>query len=171
MNDFELCKTVLGRFYEERRHRDRLWHGDELGENVASQDFFFGCEQLKDTGDIEWEVVARGAIDPARPGQIFTKMGRGHIKSAGVNRHLGIAESTMTTSPNITVNNSPGAVIQNGDGNTNQQISWTKLLSEKVDAANASPEEKQEAKSLIERVTANPLLNTVVGAVINGVLK
>jgi hypothetical protein len=54
--------------------------------------------------------------------------------------------------------------------NTSQQIAlgpFAKIHSE-IDRSSATKEEKAAAKSFIQKITENPLLNTIFGAVLKG---
>jgi len=61
--------------------------------------------------------------------------------------------------------------INTSSGSIHQNVAWVKHFSQEIDKANASDEEKQKAKSLLERISENKLLNTIIGAAVGGLTK
>ena len=75
-------------------------------------------------------------------------------------------EPTQATTINIT--NSQG--IQIGDHNVQHIASSLIGLVEKIESANVTAPEKDEAKGLLLQLMSNPLVKTVLGSAISGVL-
>lgn len=70
--------------------------------------------------------------------------------------------------PNITINNSQG--IQIGDHNVQHIANSLAGLIEKIDDSTASPQEKDEAKGLISKLLESPVVASVLGGTVSGVL-
>lgn len=66
---------------------------------------------------------------------------------------------------------SPGANMNIGGGNIHQEATWQKHLQQQIEKTTATEDEKREAKSLLEKITSNPLLNTIVGSALSSVLQ
>jgi len=64
---------------------------------------------------------------------------------------------------NVTVVGGKNHSFQVGDNNE-AVIEFQLSLSKKIESLNASPEEKEEAKSLLSRFVEHPLINTILGA-------
>ena len=59
--------------------------------------------------------------------------------------------------------------IQMGDYNTQNIVNSFEALVKKIDSASASPEEKEEAKSLLSKFLSHPLVVSVLGAAVGSI--
>lgn len=74
-------------------------------------------------------------------------------------------EKSRTT--NINISHSHG--IQIGDHNVQTIIDTFNTLIQKIDAADASPEEKAEAKGRLAKFLEHPLVCSVIGGAVGGI--
>lgn len=68
----------------------------------------------------------------------------------------------LSRSPTINISHSHG--IQIGDGNMQHIVGSIQMLAQAIDAANASPQAKAEAKSKLKDFLAHPVTTAVLGA-------
>lgn len=68
----------------------------------------------------------------------------------------------------VHIHGSTNVVI--GQGNTQNITFEMNSLIAAIDKSDATPAEKTAAKSLVEKITENPLLNTIVGGIIKGAM-
>jgi hypothetical protein len=161
MTDGELRGIVLEKFYELRHEKDvlKLPDIDSFGQNEPIRIANI-CEQLGQHGLIEWQT-SRG-LDG------FVG-GLGKITANGVDVIEGTASAPITVTlhdQRISVSSSSNVQI----GNSNTQgvnLNIGKLIVA-VDHSNASEAEKKEAKSLLERIAANPLVQKILAAMLSG---
>lgn len=60
---------------------------------------------------------------------------------------------------------------QIGDGNTQNFANYLSTIENMIDNSQASEAEKQKAKGLLQQITENPLLNTIIGGLFSGIIK
>jgi|SRR5665213_275228 len=89
---------------------------------------------------------------------------------AGKQPDLSPSRQPTTTAP-VFINNFPGANVNLGSGNIHQQVTWVKHFNQEIEKANVSVEEKQKAKSILEKISENKLLNTILGAAVGELTK
>src|SRR5882672_4568246 len=77
---------------------------------------------------------------------------------------------SQAISPSNIIIGSPGANINAGNGSIHQEMTWVNRINQEIDKASAGEEEKKKAKSLLERISENKLLNTVVGAALGSIV-
>src|SRR5690606_21893604 len=66
--------------------------------------------------------------------------------------------------PSHTINIHGAQSVQVGDYNTQNIVNSFEALVKKIESADASPEEKEEAKGMLRRVLEHPLVVSVIGA-------
>ena len=162
MKDSELRAIVLSAFYE--RRRQDLWEPEtgDFTPPIPSEDLLAICDQLYESGLLEWKAIRHG-------GQSIRGLGK--INAAGVDvvendgRGAPIA-LTFPVTQHITFN-SP-ANVQIGNQNSQAIEQTFHLLIERIDAANAAPEEKAAAKSRLKAFLEHPLVVSVLGGVAGG---
>lgn len=64
-----------------------------------------------------------------------------------------------------------GGQVQIGDHNTQNIVNALRELQERIDSADGSPAQKQEAKSILSALLTHPLVITVLGSAVKEVLK
>lgn len=123
---------------------------------ISAQTLANVCEQLSQKGLIVWKSLA-GLAE-----------GRAQITADGVD----VAEGTTHPPFAITIDRSislqNASHVQIGSGNIqNVSVDIEKLMAA-IDSANATIEEKTEAKSLLQRVVANPLVKRLLESWLRG---
>ena len=157
MKDGEARGIILERFYDARHKIDWL-SLEALRTHVVMDHTQLPnvCEQLSQHGLIDFKPV-RG------PGGIVAGMGR--ITASGVD----VIEGNSVAPIAITFHDQSVSVtgsthVQIGNSNiSNVNLDIGKLIAA-IDHSTASDGEKGEAKSLIEKITSNPLVVAVLGS-------
>jgi len=168
MKDTVLRGIVLNEFYSQRRKGSQLWSPAECPSNVESEEFFRIAEQLGENGLIDWEPRLHLGRGP------YSLGGMGRINASGVDVIEGTQSSpiSITIDNSVRVSDSPSAIIQAGNGNSQtvtQDFSTNiEQLFSAVEEADCSASEKEEAKSLLARFLEHPLVNSLVGGVASG---
>lgn len=166
MTDHEVRELVLQHLYENRHTRR-----DGISVPKIAQSLGLDIELVKS--------AARQLDDLTLARYERTVGGRGtvSITTYGVTdmEGMGGGSSPITLNQN-TFNTSSESGTSNvivGDGNVNStkttNIPVADLL-DKLNALDASPEEKEEAKGLVTRLTHNPLICAVVGGAVSGLV-
>jgi hypothetical protein len=161
MRDTERRGVVLERFYAARHKVDWL-DFDALSTHVTMDRTELAniCKQLGQHGLIDWE-----AID-TMTGNLPL---RGRITASGID----VIEGTASAPISITLHDHSVRVtgstnVQIGDANTQTVHHQIEKMITKIEQADASPPEKQEAKSLLERLSNNALLVSILGGLFSG---
>ncbi|MBB1329493.1 hypothetical protein H5087_09050 [Pseudoalteromonas sp. SR43-7] len=94
-----------------------------------------------------------------------------HILKLQVEHINAEKNNTKQASTSFNITNLNGTNIQLGDGNTQNFINIIKELEDKIDKAQATPQEKEEAKGLLWQLMDNKLVNTVVGTLASNAIK
>jgi hypothetical protein len=160
MQDADLRGAVLQKFYELRHQVDTVFLEDINSIEPNTRQLTNICEQLQQYGLIDWrpmETLA-GVIG-----------GQGKITARGVDVIDGTERAPISVTlhhHSITVRESSHVQI----GNSNMQsvnVDLEKLIAA-VDHSSASDAEKEEAKSLLERLASNRLIQLLWVAVFGG---
>jgi hypothetical protein len=158
MNDNQLRGLVLRYFYDHRRsNHDFLPRPSDIGSppNVTSQDIVRICNQLADHGLIEWEEYYA----------FEGNSGSGCINAHGVDVIEGSVKPPISinldASQNIKISGSSNVSIAGSNTQANN-ITLQDLISQ-IELASASNEQKEEARGLLRRFLAHPLVSSVAG--------
>jgi hypothetical protein len=149
--DSDLRGLVLQRFYDARRQPG--WLDMPVGEGLDRDTSFSICTQLAEHGLIHWRPIEGHAG--------FERVGFGKITASGVD----VIEETSRPPIAITIHGhviSASANVQIGDRNMQGVTISGEKISVSIDHANATPEEKAEAKSLFAKVLENPILAAII---------
>jgi hypothetical protein len=161
MRDTERRGIVLERFYDVR-HKVDWFDFNALRTHVMMDQTELAniCKQLGQHGLIEWESV------DTLTGNIPM---RGRITASGIDVIEGTAPAPISiTLHDHSVRVTSSSNVQIGNANTQTvQLEIKKILT-KIEQAGASQSEKQEAKSLLERLSNNALLVSLVGGLFSG---
>ncbi|MGB6324414.1 MAG: hypothetical protein WBG11_01200, partial [Methylocella sp.] len=155
MTDGELRGIILEKFYELRHQKNSLGLSDIVSIDCGEQTRIGNiCDQLGQHGLIEWRTLSSGhdLID-----------GRGKITANGVDVVEGTASAPITVTlhdQRISVSSSTN--VQIGNSNTQSVTLNVGKLIAAVDHSNASEAEKKEAKSLLERIAGNQLVQKIL---------
>lgn len=159
MKDTEFRGIVLNAFYEARTRGGGPLGFDDLQLGISKDDFVRISDQLDEHGLIEWHPI------PGNQGQTID--GLGTISACGVDVIESEGEDSplrieMPVTQNIHISNSQG--IQVGNHNTQNIISSIETLITQLDASDAAPEEKQEAKKRLRDFLKHPITAASLGS-------
>jgi hypothetical protein len=165
MTDYEIRQQVLQHLYDNRRT-----HSDGLSvPNIAEsleldiETIKTAARQLDDLYQVRYEktIGGKGTVT-------ITTDGVTEIEGVGGSTPITVNQNTFNTS-----SESGNSNVNVGDGTFNStqttNISVTDII-EKLNALEAPPEEKEEAKSLVTQLTHNPLICAVVGGAVSGLV-
>lgn len=147
MKDNELRGIILQKFYDVRHETDDVNLGNLAGwfPEIEPNVIFNICEQLVENGFITWMPIY-GNLRTFRLGK---------ITSEGID----VIEGNKAPPISIHVNNSQN--VQIGEQNIqNVNFDIGKLIAA-VDHSNASDSEKQKAKSILQSLLENPIIQAV----------
>jgi hypothetical protein len=161
MTDAETRGLVLQHFYNVRHNPNPWLRSSILMPQVSVEPCIIMnvCKQLADDGLIDWKPSSRGSMEE----------GLGTITSRGVKVVEGRVEAGIAIvihDHSVSISGSENVIV----GNSNQQNVKVEIgkLASVIDRMDAGDEDKKQAKSLIEKITSNPLvvaaLTTILGA-------
>jgi hypothetical protein len=162
MTDSELRGIVLRRFYDRRlEHLVKLEEGDFDG-RFSFVELQSICRQLAEKGLIEkWSPVmtAGGSV-----------IGIGQITAEGVDVIEGNRQSpiSITLDQRSTISVSSSQNVQIGSHNIQHIVVQLENLVKAIEASGGTDAEKAEAKSLLKKFLAHPLVSAIVGGLISG---
>lgn len=163
MTDYEVREKVLQFLYDNRHIRT---HGIPVPEIAKTLELEIervmgAARQLDDLYQVRYEktIGGKGSVT-------ITTDGITDIEGVGASTPITVNQNTFNTS-----SESGNSNVNVGDGTFNaNEISVTAIAVaiENINSMNASPEEKQEAKSLLTKLTQHPLICAAVGGVVSG---
>lgn len=161
MTDSELRGIVLRRFYD-RRHDGFV----TLAETDFSGQFSFVelrsiCRQLSEKGLIgEWHPTSTGA---------GPTIGIGRITADGIDVIEGTRSPpiSITFDQRSTISVSASQNVQIGNQNVQSIAIHLQSLAKAIEHSSATEQEKSEAKSLLNKFLAHPLVSALLGGVIS----
>ncbi|XOF33745.1 MAG: hypothetical protein ACL93V_00120 [Candidatus Electrothrix sp. YB6] len=162
MNDTELRGLIL-QYYYDRRRKSSLPAPKpaDLDVEVDEQDILQVCDQLGEYNLLKW--TASKFTDYDSLGEI--SFGLGKINAYGIDVVEGVAtpdikvkfvqhnNNTVTISDSTNVNNIIGS---------NNTLTLPELV-KAIESADATPQEKEEAKTLLRKFLDHPLASTIAG--------
>ncbi|MCE4224619.1 hypothetical protein HCU64_12710 [Methylobacterium sp. C25] len=155
MTDNELRGLILRRFYEARRSDIHKLTEEERGE-VGREDYNRIGQQLRDHGLLDWWQPISG-------------LGSGRITARGVDVVEGVVQAPVSINLNdnsVAVHGSQNVQIGNGNSiKADTSIDIQKVMSA-IDQSLAPTAEKEEAKSLLAKLSDNATFATIVGAIV-----
>ena len=156
MKDTQLRGLVLQRYYENRREQKFLPKPSDFDVPITEQDILAISQQLGEHNLIHWTSMATyGApLD-----------GMGKISAHGIDVVEGEAKADIKVEfvQNKTVNISGSSHVIVGDNNTQRVAQNIGELFQLIDRADATQEQKKEAKGLLQRFLEHPLVTAIVG--------
>jgi hypothetical protein len=162
MKDSELRGYILQYFYDRRRERSRpAPKAADLGVEVDEQDILHVCDQLGELNYLDWKSQKSTDYE----GDYFLG-GIGKINAYGID----IVEENATPDIKVEfVQHNNNAVTISGSTNVNNIIGSNNTLTlselaKAIESAEVSPQEKEEAKSLLNNLLNHPLVATLVGS-------
>jgi hypothetical protein len=161
MKDSERRGIILERFYDARHKVDWL-EFEALRTHVTMDwtEISNICKQLGQHGLIEWQSF------DTLTGNIPM---RGRITASGID----VIEGNTSAPISIILHDhsvrvSGSTNVQIGNSNTQTLQNEIQRILTKIEQSNAPPSEKQEAKSLLERLSNNALLVSLLGGLLGG---
>jgi hypothetical protein len=153
VNDADRRAVILQKFYDERHVRS--WVGFPAEANATQEDKLVTaniCYQLHESGLIEWKTPARGLPE-----------GMGRITNLGVDVIEGNSKAPIAISIDRSISVSGSTLVQIGNENTQDiRIDADKIVAA-INHSTATSTEKEDAKSLLQKILANPLLSKIFG--------
>ncbi|MCW5213158.1 hypothetical protein VU04_09645 [Desulfobulbus sp. TB] len=158
MKDSELRGLVLQYFYDRRSEKDLLPPKPaDLGVEVNKQDIFRICGNLGEKKLLKWTLLKVGLEVVARSGEISAfgvDVVEGEATPADIKvKFVQHNNNTVTITESTGVNNIIGS---------NNTLTLPELT-QKIESADATPQEKEEAKSLLRKILENPTIAAVLG--------
>lgn len=159
MKDTQLRGIILQRYYERRREGWFLPKPEDLGVEVNEQDILAVCDQLGEHNLLEWKVRKDHGVVHA---------GMGKITAFGVDVVEGeaVADIKVEFVQNKTINISGSSNVVVGDNNTQTISHHINGLASIIDAADATSEQKDEARGMLRKFLEHPLVVAVVGGAV-----
>lgn len=159
MKDTQLRGIILGRYYDRRREGWFLPKPEELGVEVTSQDILAVCDQLGEHNLLEWKVRKDHGVIHA---------GMGKITAFGIDVVEGeaVADIKVEFVQNKTINISGSNNVVVGDNNSQSISNHVSGLLSIIDSANATSDQKDEAKGALRKFLEHPLVAAVAGGAI-----
>jgi hypothetical protein len=167
MDDNDLRGLVLNKYYRKRRDGWVQWKSEDFQDveaDFTAADLFSVCDQLGQHDLIEW----KGLEDNSG----VTINGRGKITAFGID----VVEKKQA--PPISINFDYGdhsiavsssSNVQIGSGNIQNVSLHVQKLWEAIQAAEASPEKKEEAKTALRKFLEHPAVTAVLGGLASAV--
>lgn len=159
MKDNQLRGLILRNYYENRRAKVPYLPGPEdFNPRIEQDDILAIADQLGQHRLLEWipvKTMEEGLIN-----------GFGKINAFGIDVVEGEATPDIKVDfvqNNVTITGSSGVIV--GDHNTQNITHHIAELAKAIDAAQASPEQKEEAKGLLRKLASHPLVTSIAGGV------
>jgi hypothetical protein len=160
MKDTELRGIVLQHYYEKRREPMFKPKEEDFEEQLALEDILAICEQLGEHGLIAWKAIKSfGGV----------QFGMGKISAFGIDVVEGesIPDIKVVFVQNKSVNISGSSNVIVGDHNKQSISHHVSEIIREIDASQATPEQKYEAKSLLRKFVEHTMVTAVAGSAIS----
>ncbi|MGR0481560.1 MAG: hypothetical protein ACTFAL_09205 [Candidatus Electronema sp. V4] len=169
MKDSELRGYILQYFYDRRRNGLTLSPPKpaDIGVEVTEQDILYVCDQLGEHNYLEWNGRK---FNYKSSGKILS--GYGRINAFGVdvvegNETPAIKVEFVQHTNNSTVNITDSTNVIAGNSITGDNNTLTLSGLEKaIESADATPQEKEEAKTLFRKLLEHPLVSALAGGAV-----
>jgi hypothetical protein len=159
MKDSEIRGLILRYYYDRRREGWTLPKASDLGMGLSlnDNDVLYVADQLAQHGLLEWRKLGSH-------GEVRTGMGK--INAFGIDVVEGGAQSELKVEfvQNKTINITGSQNVVVGDNNHASQS--IRDLVHLIEHSDGSPEQKQEAKSLLRKFLEHPLVSAAAGGAI-----
>jgi hypothetical protein len=154
VKDADRRAVILRKFYDERHIRS--WVGFPAEPNASQEDKLITaniCYQLYESGLIEWRTPS----SDRRPMRGLPE-GMGRITNLGVDVIEGNTKAPIAISIDRSISVSGSTLVQIGDRNTQDiRVNADKIVAA-INQSTATLTEKEDAKSLLQKILLNPLL-------------
>ena len=159
MKDTQLRGIILAKYYERRRGQIFTPKPEDFDPPIAIEDILAISYQLGQHGLIEWKVLrSLGDISA----------GLGKISAFGIDVVEGEATPDIKVEfvQNKTINVSSSSNIVVGDHNQMSVTQHIAELARVIDNSGGTPQQKAEAKGLLQRLVEHPLVASVAGGAV-----
>lgn len=168
MKDSELRGYILQYFYNRRRERELpAPKPADISVDVTEQDILHVCDQLGEKELLDWQSIK--SSDYA--GDSFLE-GIGKITSYGIDAVEGKPTPDIkvefvqhTNNSTVNINNSANVIAGNSITGDNNTLTLSGL-EKAIDSADATPQEKEQAKTLYRKFLEHPLVSAIVGGAV-----
>jgi hypothetical protein len=164
MKDSELRGYILEWYYDRRRERELpAPKPADLGVDVTEQDILHVCDQLGELNYLDWESLKSSDYE----GDYF-RVGIGKINAYGID----VVEGNLTPAIKVEfVQHNNNTVTITGSTNVNNIIGSNNTLTlselaKAIESATATPQEKEEAKTLLRKFLEHPLVSAIAGSAV-----
>lgn len=168
MKDTQLRGVVLAKFYEKTRRGGMYSPKDEdFSPPIPRDDLLAIAHQLGEHHLLDWQ--SQISKQRADSGRVIGGIGR--INTFGIDVVEGEAVPSIKVEfvqNNVTITGSSGVIV--GDHNTQNITHHITELAKAIDASQASPEHKEEAKGLLRKLVEHPLVTSIAGGVAGSLL-
>lgn len=167
MKDNELRGIILKKLYDKRREGFIGLTEKDFNNSIPLANIYRITEQLNDYGMIKSQSIAN-----TYDGKLIIKDIRATIAAPGTD----VIEGNLSPPIGITfidksINVTSSSNFQIGNQNSLKVEQVLKDIHDKIDNADASAQDKKQAKSLWSAISENPLLNTILGSVLSNIVK
>ncbi|CAK8716865.1 hypothetical protein GCAAIG_06275 [Candidatus Electronema halotolerans] len=165
MRDSELRGYILQYFYERRReHSLPSPKSVELGVEVTEQDILQICDQLSEKNLLDWQPIKSGLKHSE-----FTFQGTGRISTLGIDVVEGAVNPVINVEFNRHRNTESATGSKGGDHITcnNNRLTFLWLI-KAIESSDATPQEKEEAKTLFRNFFEHPLVSKIAENAVAG---
>jgi hypothetical protein len=165
MKDSELRGYILQYFYDRRRDGLSLSPPKpaDLGVEVTEQDILYVCDQLGEHNYLEWKATKSNYKSSG-----IIVNGYGRINAFGID----VVEGNVTPAIKVEfVQHNNNTVTITGSTNVNNIIGSNNTLTlselaKAIESATATPQEKEEAKTLLRKLLEHPLVSAIAGSAV-----
>ena len=161
MTDSELRGVVLRRLYDHRREGFVTLAEGDFGGQFSFVELRSICRQLAEKGLIgKWHPTSTGS---------GPTIGIGQITAEGIDVIEGTKSPpiSITFDQRSTISVSGSQNVQIGNHNIQSIVVHLQSLAKAIDNSSATEQEKSEAKSLLNKFLAHPLVAAILGGVIS----
>ncbi len=160
MKDIEIGGLLLQKYYEHRRQGFYLTTPEDFNGQLTKEEVLYVSDQLGQQGLLAWKPLRSLS---------GLEAGMGQISASGVDVVEGARTPPIAIQfQNITVSDSSNVAICDSNVQT-VNIQIDKIM-QGIDNSPAAAGEKEEAKSLLQKFPAHPLVSTILGAAVKAMV-
>ncbi|MCI5160318.1 MAG: hypothetical protein D3906_18215 [Candidatus Electrothrix sp. AUS1_2] len=168
MKDTELRGLILQYYYDRRRKGIlRAPQPADLSVEVDEQDILHVCDQLGEHGLMRWNSLKSNEF-----GMPAIRAGAGEINAFGIDVVEGAATPDIkvefvqhTNNSTVNITGSTHVIAGNSITGNNNTLTLSGLA-EAIESADATPQEKEEAKTLLRKFLEHLLVSAIAGSAV-----
>ncbi|MBK1889330.1 hypothetical protein Undi14_04740 [Undibacterium sp. 14-3-2] len=160
MKDTELRGIVLQNYYDKRREAMFTPNEKDFQQQISIEDICAISEQLGEHRLITWKTIKKfGGVS----------FGMGKISAFGIDVVEGVATPDIKVEfvQNKSINITGSSNIIVGDNNQQNISHHVQEIVRAIDASQATPEEKSEAKGILKKFIEHPMVTAIAGGAIS----